>query len=217
MVIRAHFKLRSRRRQQRGATVFVVVLAVTLLTAIGLFAAHSATLVDQAAGYERMARQTQQIAEFGTLATTAELGSGTAESHVAQLYATGKTCTANAGREDARCYKRTYADINNRTQELSDESLTRNAVGDKEDVLGNGTVEGDFVVELTDPSDNVRVPGSDYGSSSTVKYRYVQVTATTIAQVRPAGAVACTNDVATLTGQQTMRAHLVVGPVPLSN
>ena len=205
------------RRGERGATVFVVVLAVTLLTAVGLFAAHSATMVDQAAGYARMARQTQQLAEYGTLAATAELGSGTAESHVAQLYQPGNFCVANADRADASCYKRSYADLNARTKELSEDSLTKDPTGNIEDVVGNGEIQGDFMVELTDPSDNVRVAGSDYGSSSTVKYRYVKVTATTIAQLRPAGAAACTNDVATLSGQQMMRAHLVVGPVPVKN
>jgi hypothetical protein len=193
--------------------VFVVVMAITMLTGVGLFAAHSATLVDQAAGYERMARQTQQLAEYGTLATTAELGSGTAESHVAELYQTGNFCVANADRVGAACYKRSYADLDARTLELSSESLTTNAAGTQDSLIGNGQVQGTFMVELTDPSDNVRVPGSDYSTSSTVKYRYVKVTATSIAQLRPAGVTACKDDVATLSGQQMMRAHLVVGPV----
>jgi hypothetical protein len=195
--------------------VFVVVLAITLLTAVGLFAAHSATMVDEAAGYVRMARQTQQLAEYGTLAVTAELGSGTAESHITQLYQPGSFCIANADRADASCYKRSYADINARTKELSDDSLTKDPTGTIEDVVGNGEIQGDFMVELTDPSDNVRVAGSDYGSSSTVKYRYVKVTATTIAKLRPVGVAACSNLVASLSGQQMMRAHLVVGPVPV--
>jgi hypothetical protein len=127
----------SSRREQRGATVFVVVLAITLLTAVGLFAAHSATMVDEAAGYVRMARQTQQLAEYGTLAVTAELGSGTAESHITQLYQPGSFCIANADRADASCYKRSYADIKARTKELSDDSLTKDPTGTIEDVVGN--------------------------------------------------------------------------------
>lgn len=203
----------GRRRGERGATIFVVVMAVTMLTAVGLFAAHSATLVDQAAGYARMARQTQQLAEYGTLAATAELGSGTAESHIAELYQTGNFCVANAARVGAACYKRSYADIDARTQDLSGETLTTNATGTEDSVVGNGKTQGTFMVELTDPSDNVRVPGSDYSTSSTVRYRYVKVTATSIAQLRPADAAVCDEGVATLSGQQMMRAHLVVGPI----
>lgn len=194
--------------------MFVVVMAITLLTAVGLFAAHSATLVDQAAGYERVARQTQQLAEYGTQAITAELGSGTAEAHIGALNAFEGGCYANAGRTDARCHTRSFADLNERTQQLSEESLTTDATGSTPNRLGNGEVEATFKVELTDPSENVRVAGNDYGSGAPgTKFRYVQVTATTFAQVLPAGAGACVDGVSTLTGQQGMRAQLVVGPV----
>lgn len=201
------------RREQRGATVFVVVLAITLLTAVGLFAAHSATLVDQAAGYQRLARQTQQLAEYGVLVGTAELGSGAAEAHLAELKKPGGFCAANADLVDAACYKRMFSDLSARTKELSNESLTKDPTGTDEDVLGNGQSEGTFVVEFTEPSNNVRVAGSDYGSSSQNKFTYVKVTATVFAQLHAAGASACSNDIATMSGQQAMRAHVVVGPV----
>jgi hypothetical protein len=196
--------------------VFVVVLAITLLTAVGLFAAHSATLADQAAGYQRLARQTQQLAEYGLLAGAAELGSGAAGAHVAQLHETGHFCAANADREDlasAPCYRRSLAELSARTKELSSESMTKDQTGTLEDVLGNGKTQGQFVVEFTDPSTNVRVAGSDYGSGSPTKYTYVKVTATTFAQLHATGVAGCTDDVATLSGQQAVRAHVVVGPV----
>ena len=75
MVSRA---LVRRRSEERGAALFVVVLVLTLLTAVGLFAAQSATLVDQASGYSRQASQTSYLAEYGTLLATTELGSGAA-------------------------------------------------------------------------------------------------------------------------------------------
>jgi hypothetical protein len=95
---------RSRRTGERGAAVFVVVMAITLLTAVGLFAAHSATLVDQAAGYSRVARQAQYMTEYGALLTIAELGSGAADAYVKRIRESTELCQATSGLSGyARC------------------------------------------------------------------------------------------------------------------
>lgn len=201
------------RRNQRGATVFIVVMAITLLTAVGLFAAHSATLVDQAAGYARMARQTQYLAEYGTLASVTELGSGAADAYVEALKRGADTCLANANRTGVGCYRMTYDDLNQRTQALSGESLSVDQAGSVADVIGyTGTgapgMSGYFSVELTDIAPTgMMVAGNRAGENT-----YVRVTATTTAQLRPAGS-ACTNAVTTLSSQQSMRAYLIVGPL----
>jgi hypothetical protein len=192
----------------------VVVLAVTMLTAVGLFAAHSATQVDKAVGYERLARQTQDLAEYGTLLATAELGSGTAQAYIDQMQSRTQLCYANADLTNVPCFKLFYYQLNERTKTLSSESLTKDPSGDKEDVVGTGETRGDFVVELTDPGPvGVPLAGSDLGGTSTNTLGYVKVTSTTTAQLRPAGLEACTTSIATMSGQQSMRAHLVVGPV----
>lgn len=216
MVRRRHFRSRS----QRGAAVFVVVLAVTMLSAVGLFAAHSATLVDLATGYARLARQTQHLAEYGTLAGAAELGSGSAEPYLRQMREGNNVCRANATGTTAGmpCYKMFYADLNTRTEQLSGQSLTEDQSGENPGFIGYSSdgeldgVVGDFVVELTDPGPTgAPVAGTDLGSSG-LSFRYAKVTATTTAHIRPPGAE-CTNSIATQSGQQALRAHLVIGPI----
>ena len=61
------------RQNQRGAAVFIVVMVITLLTAVGMFAARSASLVDVASGYGRNAMQTQYVSEYGAILTSHEL------------------------------------------------------------------------------------------------------------------------------------------------
>ncbi|WP_437817327.1 hypothetical protein [Sorangium sp. So ce1078] len=65
---------RSRRRsRERGAAVFIVVLVITMLTAIGLFAAHAATLSTIASGHERRMTQTHYLAEYAMQLAIADI------------------------------------------------------------------------------------------------------------------------------------------------
>ncbi|XXX80000.1 hypothetical protein WMF30_14620 [Sorangium sp. So ce134] len=65
---------RSRRRAHaRGAAVFIVVLVITMLTAIGLFAAHAATLSTIASGHERRMTQTHYLTEYAMQLVIAEI------------------------------------------------------------------------------------------------------------------------------------------------
>ena len=49
------------RASERGAAVFVVVLVLTLLSALGLFAVRSATSTNLSAGYSRQMTQTHYM------------------------------------------------------------------------------------------------------------------------------------------------------------
>jgi hypothetical protein len=63
------------RKDERGTAIFVVVLVITLLTGIGLFAARVTGSVDAATGYARQAAQARALAIYaaqmapGVLAT----------------------------------------------------------------------------------------------------------------------------------------------------
>lgn len=201
------------RAAERGAAVFVVVMAITLLTAVGLFAAHSATLVDQAAGYARMARQTQYLAEQGLLTTAAELGNGGADRYVLELdgsKAGTPVCPANAGVSGGNCFKFEASDLDARVLAASGGKLIEATAGDgTPGSLGkNSTAVVGLTVQLTElvPVDRP-VPGTEQG-----KGNYQKVTATTTAQVR-SSAAACAENVSTTLGQQTMRAQLLIGPL----
>ena len=63
----------SVRRHQRGATIFVVLLVITLLSGIGLFAARVTGSVDAATGYARQAAQAKGLALYATQMSAALL------------------------------------------------------------------------------------------------------------------------------------------------
>ncbi|WP_437289939.1 hypothetical protein [Sorangium sp. So ce406] len=62
-----------RRSRERGAAVFIVVLVITMLTAIGLFAAHAATLSTIASGHARRMTQTHYLTEYAMQLALAEI------------------------------------------------------------------------------------------------------------------------------------------------
>ena len=67
--------LRLRRhRNQRGMAVFLVVLVLTMVSAIGVFSMHSASLVDRATGFNRQNVQATAIVEFGMRGAATWLG-----------------------------------------------------------------------------------------------------------------------------------------------
>lgn len=77
--------MRPRLQSQRGAAVFIVVMVLTLLTAVGIFAVRSASMADVAAGFDREGAQASLIAEYGISATAAYLGTGLASTIVTTM------------------------------------------------------------------------------------------------------------------------------------
>jgi hypothetical protein len=57
------------------------------------------------------------------------------------------------------------------------------------------------------------VAGSELSENGSTHFNYARLTTTTFANYRPAGTAACTNAVATMSGQQSLRAHLIIGPI----
>ncbi len=201
-----------RRRQERGAAVFVVVLAITLLTAIGVFAVHTALMVDQASGYVRLARQTQYLAEYGTLTTATELGTLAGKTYSDLIYQGNSRCRANGAlAAGTPCYKFDKAFLNRRTTAFGNQTILSEASPDTgvPGSLGlNADIVGDFTVELTDPGPvGQPVAGAQAGAGT-----FIKVTSTSTAQIRSDDA-ACTNAVTTTLGQQSLRAHLLIGPI----
>jgi hypothetical protein len=62
-----------RNPNERGAALFVVVLVVTLLTAIGVFAMHATSLAQLSSGYSRRAGTTFYLAELAANLRTATI------------------------------------------------------------------------------------------------------------------------------------------------
>ncbi|MEZ4224148.1 MAG: hypothetical protein R3B13_24580 [Polyangiaceae bacterium] len=189
---------RPSRRHERGASVFIVLLVITLLTAIGIFSARSASLVDQAAGFDRQLVQTQYLTEFAGRAVSAELGDGAAKSYLDKIRQGTDKCEANKNVAPVpgmpiACYKLYVSEIADRVNAKTGTTLIEKqtvansgSLGPKLGVAGLGSAsEGVFVVEMTEPFETVPNPGSEVGGQQNNAFRDVQVTLTAMGQVRP--------------------------------
>lgn len=58
----------ARRRDQRGAIMFVIAMTLTLLGALGVYAMSGAASEIRTSGYSRQAAQSQYVTEFGAVA-----------------------------------------------------------------------------------------------------------------------------------------------------
>jgi hypothetical protein len=201
MVIRALVGKRRRHalQAQRGAAVFIVVMVLTLLTAVGIFAVRSTSLADVAAGYDREAAQASLVAQYATKAAAAYLATPAANT-ILVLMKPSTYCQSNMNIM-APCFKMGSGLIEASTLAAGNENLFETS---SPSLNVNGKVVADFVVELTDPSRSGKLTAGDTHSQ-------VQVTVTAIAQVQQAGA--CVNGVGQSwnAGQQVMRALISAG------
>jgi len=180
---------RRTRGSERGAVIFVVLLVLAVLTAIGVFAAHAAGLNQRVSGYSRQATQTEFVAEYGATAVVNELSSRTGQSLMDQLKSGADTCSALAGLPDAGagypCYQRNAAEV---ARQLQNQGLTNMYFDPDGGSLGasNASVVGDFRVEMTDPGPAPgKVAATELGDRAT-NFKNRQITITAYGQVRPA-------------------------------
>jgi len=226
------------RRRERGAAVFVVVLTITLLTAIGVFALRSASLVDQAAGYERQSAQTMYLSEYAGRAVAAEVGAGAARTYIDKVATGTDICNVNKLLDPNAldpnitylpCYKlflneignRVNANFNGNTLLSAQTTGAAGSLGPKLDTTGTITpMEGVFVVEMTDPAESTPTPGSAVGGNNPANtFRDVQLTFTAYAQVRPFDAIpddpwCAGNSLSTSASVTSLRAHVTLRNVP---
>lgn len=227
---RASQRLR-RRHGERGAAVFVVVMALTMLTAVGVFGIRAASLANAASGYERQNTQNHYVSEYGMLGAVAELSSSRRTKYFSDMRKGQEQCSAVKGVTDpvgpVPCLHLYANDVQTAvTANFSGRPLFEATSASGSTIvpgsLGPGWLDGDFVVEITDPGQvGQPVAGSDLGGTGP-KLGYWQVTLTATGQVRPSGVNNC-EDVATGSGQvdvkgaaagnETGRAYVVVGPM----
>jgi hypothetical protein len=208
---------------ERGATLFVVVLVITLLTGVGLYTVHSAGLVAQASGNGRQALQTEHLAQLGALATMSKLVQTPGALTGAQLEA--RVDPANA--EDCSS---TRGVITSDTGvpfclELNSDSPTDFPLANDAALFGQNSfgmaidepITGKFQTETTEVDKAGPVAGSSVGSASSgPRTVYYQAKITSVAQLLPSGAIqdaACVENMMQVTGQHITRAHVIVGPI----
>jgi hypothetical protein len=190
-----------RLQRQRGAAVFIVVMVLTLLTAVGIFAVRSASMADVAAGYDREAAQASLVAQYATTATAAYLATPMGSTIISKIQPS-LNCQSNKTLS-APCFKMGSSMLEVSTLAASGEDLFETS---SSSLNANGKTVADFMVELTDAAPT--------GVPSAGGQHSVQVAVTATAQVQQAGA--CVNGVGTTwnAGQQMMRAYITVATAP---
>jgi Tfp pilus assembly protein PilX len=223
-------------RSERGVALFIVVMVITLLAAVGLFAARSATWVDTAAGYSRQASQAIALAGYANRFAAAELGHGRARWYIDQMRAAGERCPSNRNTtQPLPCYKLDDLDVSRRidgqllAQGVADaedrtpiQAQTSAAAGSLGPPLGveaaRGGTEAVFMVELLDAFQTQGMPGMDRGGGPN-RFINVQMTVTGWSQVRTSTGAAnnpwcSTAAPSTGASVQAVRAHITVPNQP---
>ena len=213
----------GRRPSERGAAVFVVVMVLSMLTAIGIFAIRAASMAGAASGYDRQNTQNHYVGEYGLLGAVTELSTTRRSAYVEKMARGLEKCAATKGVQNlgtgVPCYHLYASDIAKTvSSNFSGRPLFEAPSGSGSALvpgsLGPVALDGDFVVEMTDPGPvGLPVAGTDVGGSA-AKFRYLQVTLTSVGQVRPAGDPAACTAGAVVAGNEAGRAFVVIGPLP---
>ncbi len=204
-----------RRAHERGAALFIVVLVIMLLTAIGIFAARSASLVDVASGYDRQAVQTEYIAEYGIRGATTRLANGEGSAALNEMRQGIDTCQATkdlvlpSGQRPS-CYKWFMPEVSAALDAPLLDSPTATDPGSLGPPGATDTqMLGNFVVELTDETSGGAVPGFQVDGQNQ-SFQMVRITLTSQGAVRPFTAgTACDASSSRSAGSAYVRAHVV--------
>lgn len=214
--------LRARRRQ-RGAAVFVVVLVITLLSALGVWAARSATMVDVATGHSRQALQVQYVSELGLQSTTTFLANGLANEFVRQAQLGAERCTQSLDPtvflRNSFCYPFFSTDLAGAFMKpllrMGAEADGENSLGPYGTLTAPVNLRGDFVVEMTDLGPAPPCAGCELDDVNTT-VKNASVVLSSIAVVHTDGAAsgtACTVAGSATAGRQMLRGHAIIGPI----
>lgn len=221
---RARLFARLRRaRARRGAAVFVVMLVMTLLMGLGMFAVRSASLSDMASGYHRQLTQTHYVADYAVAVISADMLRN-AQMHALLMTDPSKMdtrCEAFDKLLRPTCKLYGYSYLEDKVvqgYEQSNTLIVANASG-APGSLGPVDLEADYRIELSDLHDAwPPLAGSQVSETEGSKPPGpVMITVSVEGQVRPKQIKAGKWDLtaATAAGVENVRAHLIVGPVKL--
>lgn len=174
------------RAKQRGAAIFVVLLVLTILTAIGMFATRAAGLNQRLSGYARQGTQTGYVAEYGALLVFDEITGDRAGVYVDEILKGHEQCAASslieAGTGKVPCYKQTLNEMQN---SLNSEGASAKIVDPSGETFGvSNNALADFSVDMTDLYAGQVEPGDDQTGLGGQR-QTVQITLTSSGQLRP--------------------------------
>jgi hypothetical protein len=209
-----------RRPRRRGITVFVVLIVLTMLTAVGVFAARASTLNVTNAGRYRESIQAHYVAEAGVQGIVAEVSKN--PSHWINILknapAPARPCRdipqAVATPASTNCIVLGYDFLNtaHKTEAASAPDIFVPLVGTTPGTFGRADVVGNFAVEMTDLRPGPIPPG--YALSGDMEFKSISLRG--VGQLVPNATVdaAETGNTTYMQSTETLRAEVVVGPVP---
>lgn len=201
--------------------MFIVLMVIMILSAIGTFALSNARFEVQASGFLRQRAVSMEATNFGAQAAMAEVSAAPAAylTRMKSAATTGEICKANAAMAvtpPPPCFHLYALDIEYRTGLTTDHLFQRPTAG-LPGSLGTDVVTGGFWVELTEPMDVIRpVPGAPIdGSPGTPKFLDVTLTSNGVVFVdtNSNGVI----DWSLGEGQSAVftsgRGHMILGPI----
>ncbi|MCC6552915.1 MAG: hypothetical protein IT372_07830 [Polyangiaceae bacterium] len=206
-----------RRRDERGAAVLLVVLALGALAGVAAYAARAAALGAAASGQARQRAQTHYLTEYAAQAVAAELGSPRGPAYVVRArLAPAPDCGAGAGAPlDCFVFGREQLEAAGGPMLEPPAPPSPGSLGWAD--LGWADLDWACKVELSDAAPAMPPPpGHDETSAGAVNVRPVLVTLTATGVVwprAPAGASEA-EVIASLASQEVMSAHVIVSHVP---
>lgn len=195
-----------RRRREAGAAVFLVVMVLTIVGAIGIFSMRSASLVDMATGYSRQSVQTTAMAEYAARTAATYL-----ESNPALVSGTTRVpgCAQALQDIDPDAPCTVFKNGMLATAFLADVTPPGGTIiGELSLPTSPTQIATEFVTEMSEPS-----MASITASPGFTSGLFKQVTFTSIARVYPtAGLITgvCSSAAQGTVSQQTVRAHVIV-------
>lgn len=230
-----------RRRARRGVTVFVVLLVIGMLAAVGLFAARASQLGISNAGRHRQMMQTHFLSEMGLLGTVSELErdpvvyknklnvAAATPPTPGAIYACRSVPYLKAvpahKPADERCIRIGYDTIENQARkEIGGLDVVKptGKTGTGHPIpggVGMGDVLGNFAAEVTDLTE-IPVPVAGYAVGSTITadmklYRFTVLSSGQLIPTQPDGTAYAlgTDEFRYLTSIEQTRAHVIVGPI----
>ncbi len=208
-------------------------MVIVLLTAIGMVAAHSASLVDEASGYSREALQTYYLTDFAGRVATTEIGSKP-QTYLDLMRKGTEACPSNAlvapvtTGAPIPCYKLYMSEIAGRVADnYSGQTLldpqTQTTAGSLGAPLSSGSdmLNGVFMVEMIDAFKADPKARSDVGGGANAFFD-VQLTLTAFGQIRSMPSTGVNTDpwcanstgVSSSASVQAIRAHVTLPNIP---
>ncbi|MCS6898372.1 MAG: hypothetical protein RMJ98_01125 [Myxococcales bacterium] len=232
-----------RRRENRGATIFLVTLVMTLLAAMGVFAARATSLSGKAAGYLRQSEQSHYLMQHAMVLALNEIDRGATVygARNANSAVTNQACTTTAAYPSIKipCVKFStdwtkedaFQAAVRRAQSANGKPLVKpvelpptmnpdpaqNTAGS----FGPWLLLPSMYVEMTDMAELERPPPGTAVSGNGSQFKYRQATLVGISQVGPYPAngptAACASPeekgAAMVVVRESGRSQIVFGPV----